>query len=234
VQSCLLVNSEVVEVVGSEERNQRVWSKFLSMRLTLPTEKRDYEEWHRGRREYAVWTIGIQSQSVQSRFDAAKAHIAEFLLRPYRRQTHVTLFVCGFLAEVKRFNDDYAVEELERCLRELKEAEPAPFEIKIGGINSFATAPFLEVFDVSGGLEKVRNVLSGNRSEISEGEYIPHLTLGLYSGHFETKMVVNKMSSFYHDSSITHFVDEIWLATYSARKIAGPLSVKYVVKLGAE
>ena len=222
---------EVVAVVSLEERNQTVWGEFLNLGRTPPTEKRDYVEWHRGRKEYAVWTIGIQSQSVQSRFDAARGHMAEFLFEPYRRQPHVTLFVCGFLTEIKRFQDDYTVEELERCIRELKEAKPAPFEIKIGGINSFGAAPFLEVFDVSGGIERIRNVLSGTRSEIREGDYIPHLTLGLYSDHFNTKMVADTMSSFCPDSLITHSVDEISLTAYSARKIAGPLAVKCVVDL---
>ena len=218
-------------MVNSEERNQTVWNKFLSLPQTLPTEKRDYQEWHRGRKEYAVWMIAIQSQSVQSRFDAARAHMAEFLFTPYQRQAHVTLYVCGFLAEVERFEDDYTVEEMKWSLRELKEARLSPFQIKIGGINSFAAAPFLEVFDVSGGLDRIRNVLLGTRSEIRDGKYTPHLTLGLYSGHFETKMVVKKMSSFSPNSPITYCVDEISLTTYSASKIAGPLAVKYVVDL---
>ncbi len=218
-------------MVDPEVRNQSVWNEFLCLRQTLPTEKRDYEEWHRGRKKYAVWTIGIQSQPVQSRFDAARAHLAEFLFKPYQRQPHVTLFVCGFLAEVERFEDDYTVEDIEYCLRQLREARLSPFKIKIGGINSFAAAPFLEVFDLSGGIERVRNVMSGNRFEIRDGKYIPHLTLGLYSGPFETKTVVKKISSFCPDSPITHFVDKISLTTYSACTIAGPLAVKYVFDL---
>lgn len=222
---------EVIAVVRLEERNQSVWSKFLRLGQTLPTEKRDYEEWHKGRKEYAVWTINIQSRSVQSRFDVARAHIAEFLFEPYQRQPHVTLLVCGFLAENKRYRDDYSVDELERCLRALEESKPEPFEIKIGGINSFGAVPFLEVFDVSGGIEKIRNVLTGIRSDIREEEYVSHLTLGLYSDHFDTRMVAEKMYSFCTDSLITHCVDEISLTTYSARMIAGPFVVKYVIKL---
>lgn len=219
-------------MVDSEARNRRVWTTFQRLGQTLHTENRDYAEWHRGREEYAAWAIGIQSQSVQSRFDAARAHIAAFLLAPYRRQPHVTLFVCGFLAEIERYYDDYTIRELEDCLQALEKAKPEPFQIKIGGINSFASAPFLEVLDVSGGIEKIHDILSGTRSEIREGEYIPHLTLGLYSSNFETKRVAEKMSLFNNDSPITHFVDEISLITYSAQKLAGPLTAKYVVELG--
>ena len=129
-------------MVDSEERNKMVRNEFLNWRRTIPTEKRNYEEWHRNRREYAVWTIGIRSQPVESRFDAARAYLSEFLLEPYRRQAHVTLFVCGFLAEVEQFDDDYAVEKSADHLRELQKAKIAPFEIGIGGISSFAAAPF--------------------------------------------------------------------------------------------
>lgn len=219
-------------MVSSEERHQMVWNEFLSSRRALRTEKRDYKDWHKGRAEYAVWTIGIQNESVRSRFDAAREHLAEFLLEPYRRQAHVTLFVCGFLVEIARFDDDYAFGELEHHLRALQETEIAPFEIKIGGINSFAATPFLEVFDVGGGIRRVRDVLSNTRSEIREEEYIPHLTLGLYSEHFETADVAERISSFDTASPIMCWVDEISLATYSASEIAGPLSVEHKVHLG--
>jgi 2'-5' RNA ligase len=233
VQNCPFVEFEVVTVVNSEERHQMVWNEFLSSGRTLRSEERDYKEWHKGRREYAAWMIDIQSEPVRSRFDAAREHLAEFLLEPYRRQAHVTLFVCGFLVEVPRFDDDYAIEERKYHLRALREAEIAPFEIKVGGINSFAATPFLEVFDVGGGIKRVREVLSSTRCEIRAGEYVPHLTLGLYSGEFEVAGVAERISSFGAVSPITYLVDEISLTTYSAFEIAGPLAAAYGVDLGA-
>ncbi len=218
-------------MVSPEDHNQSVWNEFLQQKQTLPTENRDYKEWHRGRKKFAVWTIDIQSQPVQSRFDAARAHLAEFLFKPYQRQPHITLFVGGFLAEVERFEDDYTFEDIDYCLRQLREAKLSPFQIAIGGINSFAAAPFFEVFDLSGGIERIRNVLSDTRFEIREAKYIPHLTIGLYSGPFQTKTVVEKISSFYPESPISHCVDKISLITYSAYKIAGPLVVEYAFDL---
>ena len=145
----------------------------------------------------------------------------------------MTLFVCGFVADAKRFDDDCTVDELERQLWELKEARLAPFEVEVGGVNSFETAPFLEIFDVAGGIERVRNLLSGTYSEIRQGVYVPHLTLGLYSGCFDTKVLAEKMSSFHPDTRVVHCVDEIRLMSYSAFEITGPLTVKYAVHLGA-
>ncbi len=157
--------------------------------------------------------------------------MAKFLLEPYRRQPHVTLFVCGFLTEIERFDDDYAIGKLKCHLNELQERGIAAFEIKIGGINSFASAPFLEVFDIAAGIKQIRDVLSITHSEIRTGEYVPHLTLGLYSDHFETAEVAQSVSSFGPAFPITHFVNEISLITYSAFEIAGPLEVKYRIAL---
>lgn len=218
-------------LTNDEKRNQIVWNQFLGVKQTLPTENRDYTEWHRGRGAYAVWTIPILSKQIQSRFDAAKAILAKFLLEPYKRQAHMTLFVCGFLADVKRWDDDYPVDELMRHLSELTEAKFRPFKIEVGGVNSFEAAPFLEVFDVSGGIEKIREVFLSGSPEIREDAYIPHLTLGLYGDYFEAKTVAEKISSFPRNQRIEYFVDEIRLMTYSAFEIAGPLTTEYSIHL---
>lgn len=223
--------AERFTLVDSKGDHQTVWNEFLSLRQTLPTEKRVYVEWHRGRKEYAAWTIDLESAPVRSRFTAAREHLAEFLLEPYRRQAHVTLFVCGFLTAVERFDDDYPLESLDRHLEEVRESEIAPFEIEIGGINSFATAPYLEVFDVEGGIERIRNVLSNTHSEIREGVYVPHLTLGLYTDEFDIRLVAERISSFGPAPPIPQFVDRINLSTYSAWEIAGPLTVRRSVDL---
>lgn len=208
---------------SDEIRNQIVWNKFSGEKKTLPTEKRDYKEWHRGRTNYSLWTILVQSQTIQDRFDLAKAHLAEYLLTPYSRQTHVTLFVCGFLADTKRWDDDYPTVTLKHHHSMLSEAGFGPFEIEIGGINSFKAAPFIEVFDVEGGIEKVRSVILADSIESREETYVPHLTLGLYRDYFDTKAVADKISLFRTESRIRYRVDAIRLMSYAAREIAGPL-----------
>jgi len=211
-----------------------VWRQFQGFEETLPTKNRDYEGWHRGRKKYAAWTIDIQDPPLQSRFDVARAHLSDFLLKPYFRQAHVTLFVCGFLTDAERFDDDFSIDRLGRQLWALKEARLAPFEIEIGGIDSFATAPFLEVFDVTGGIEKIRDVLSSTHSEIREAPYVPHVTLGLYKGRFAGMSVAERVSLLSTESRITYWVDEIHLMTYSAFEIAGPLKRHCSIHLGAE
>jgi len=220
-------------LVRSKRHYQTVWNTFQNSARTRRAAKRDYGRWHKGRAEYAAWTIDIQSELVQSRFDVARSHLAGFLLEPYRRQPHVTVFVCGFPGETEQFNDDYTFRRLDRHLQELREAEVAPFEIMIGGINSFTSAPFLEVVDATGGIKRVRAVLSRTHSEVGMGAYVPHVTLGLYADHYETTVVTEKISSFGDVLPIAQSVDQIQLTTYSALEIAGPLAVKYRVNLDA-
>lgn len=61
--------------------------------LTIASEHRDFADWHRGRRQYALWAIDM-------RFDGAivamRKHLAAYLLPGYARQAHITLSVCGF------------------------------------------------------------------------------------------------------------------------------------------
>ncbi len=218
-------------MVNAREYYLQVWRTFVSLEETIPTEKRDYEAWRRGRREYAVWSININSRAVQSRFEAAKAHLSDFLLQPYDRQMHVTLFVCGFLVDDARWDDDYPLSILERHLREVKDQRQGRFQMEIGGINSFATTPFLEVFDPAGGIKNIRRVLSRSHPEIRQMPYVPHLTLGLYAGRFSSQRVAEHMASFPPGPRIAYSVEEVVLSTYSASEVAGPLKQKQRVRL---
>lgn len=208
-----------------------VWNDFLSCEKTLATQNRDYREWHKGRKKFAVWTIEIRNARVWSRFDAANNCLEKWLFAPYQRQAHITLLVCGFLTHSPQLDDDYGIQSLQRHLQNLQQARIAPFEIQIGGLNSFAAAPFLEVFDVRGGLGQIREVLGSSRCEIRARRYVPHLTIGLYAGAYPVGQVAEKISEFPEKSRMTCWVDNITLSTYSAFEIAGPLFSEYKVQL---
>lgn len=210
----------------------RVWTEFLSLDKTLATENRDYGFWHRGRKRFAAWGIDIRNPAVEFRFDKARACMAEFLFEPYLRQPHITLLVCGFLRKTEEFIDDYGSEKLRSHIQDLHQAQIKPFEINIGGLNSFAAAPFLEVIDIEGGLERIRKILGASDYETGPREYVPHLTTGLYAGAFHTKQVAEKISELRRCPLIPHTVDRIKLLTYSAFELAGPLSWEFEINTG--
>jgi len=205
--------------------------QVLQFKHTIPAYPRDYSDWHHGRTTYAVWTIDVDTPHIVKRFYKAQAHLSAYLMKPYRRQPHITAFVCGFLAEKQTFGDDYTHHERMRHIQAIGNAQIAPFELAIGGIDSFATAPYLKVLDPEGDLQRIRNILSETHSEIRMNPYIPHVTLGLYAGSFENGLLVEKTASFQDTPLIRQQVRNIRLSTYSAQEMAGPLAVHDTVTL---
>jgi 2'-5' RNA ligase len=197
---------------------------------TIPSPNRDYPEWHRGRQDYSVWLIELGGMEVSQKVAAAREHLSDLLIKPYQRQPHITVYVCGFVADTPRYDDDYSAEQLEHHAHLLRAEAVKPFTVEIGGLNSFASAPFLEVADLDGGLDRMRALLSTTGKEIGRREYTPHITVGLYSGVFPGSVVFERISSFPKDPcKLT--VDRITFATYHAREIAGALTGRYVVAL---
>jgi 2'-5' RNA ligase len=197
---------------------------------TIPSPVHDHPDWHHGRQDYSVWLVELGGMEVSQKVAAAREHLSPFLLKPYQRQPHITIFVCGFLADTPQYNDDYSAGQLERHAHLLNVSAVKPFTVEIGGLNSFASAPFLEVADPEGGLDRVRSLLSSTGKEIGRSSYTPHITVGLYSGAFPSSRINERISSFPKDPcKLT--VDRITLATYKAREMAGALTYRYAVAL---
>jgi 2'-5' RNA ligase len=190
---------------------------------TIPAENRDFTEWRRGRETYAVWVLPLEEEDVQTRFNAARKHLDGHLLTPYHRQPHITLFVCGFLVDEPQYNDDFTREQVQRQIQTLENARIQSFEVEIGGLSSFASAPFLEVSDREGGIARLREVLSNGAREFRTAPYTPHLTVGLYAGAFPSGEVAERLTVFPADP-IRLKVERIAFATYRAREIAGLLT----------
>lgn len=198
---------------------------------TVPSPDRDYPEWHRGRQRYALWLVRLECDEIRTRIAAAREHLTDLLQRPYCRQPHITLFVCGFPAEAPRWEDDYGEERFRLHEQALRNAAAGSFEVEIGGLDSFASAPFLEVRDHAGGLEAVRKVLAGTSKEIGrESGFVPHVTVGLYTGAFPGRAVRKKLEELPRDPC-TITIDRVTFAHYNARELAGPLTYQHEVLL---
>jgi 2'-5' RNA ligase len=194
---------------------------------TIPSERRDVSEWRRGREAYAVWVLRCdESRAIQEKFAAAREHLDGYLLEPYRRQPHITLLVCGFLVEKPRYDDDVTRAELGAQSQALAEAGVGPFEIEIGGMNSFASAPFLEVRDPCGGIQRLRRVLARGAREFRTAPYVPHLTIGLYSDAFPSRELLARMAAF-AGAPVRGVVERVTFATYRADVFAGKLGYEF-------
>jgi 2'-5' RNA ligase len=199
---------------------------------TIPAEIRDYPEWRRGRKTYAVWVLRLEDKTILEKFNAAREHLSGYLLEPYRRQPHITLFVCGFLVEKPQYNDDFTLTQLQIQIQALEEARIHPFEIEIGGLNSFASAPYLEVSDPDGAITRLRAALSCGAREFRTAPYTSHLTVGLYSSAFPSEEITGRLALFSR-KQIRSRVEQIAFVTYRAQEIAGLLRFEYKFVLNA-
>lgn len=199
---------------------------------TIPASQRDYVEWHHGRRTYGLWLVELGTEEISKKVEAARKHLSDFLLKPYLRQPHISIFICGFPTEVPSFNDDYTTEQLHAHAEMLSKAAIKPFVLEVGGLNSFASAPFLEVRDLEGGIERARAALSTTTQEIGRSSFTftPHVTVGLYSLAFQSRVVAEQLSTF-QSNPIRLFVERLTFATYEAREIAGALTARHAIVL---
>ena len=174
--------------------------------------------------------IELERDEVRRKVEAARKHLSGLLLTSYERQPHITLFVCGFLVHERRWHDDYDKSQFDAHCRLLKESKLEPFPIEIHDLNSFASAPFFKVHDCQGGIEKIRALLSTTEIDIGRDRYSPHVTIGLYSGAFDSRVVMERIRAFAAEPVMLS-VDRITFATYDASDIRGTLVYKHQVAL---
>ncbi len=193
---------------------------------TLALEDRDYPQWHKGRLDYAVWLITADLAPVRERIAQVRAHLAPLLVpdnTPPRRQPHITVFVCGFIAPTVVHDDDFTPTMRAAQRAALAAAAQGGFTLQIGGIDSFDSAVFLRVDDPQGGLAALRRALGQGMREIRQSAYVPHLTVGLYRAAFDTRMVADCLASWRPQPPIALRVECLALARYQAQVLGGAL-----------
>jgi 2'-5' RNA ligase len=198
---------------------------FAAAGLTLANERRDFPEWHLGRPRYALWALDVDVAPVRQRVQAAQRHLAHWLLADYQRQPHITLSLCGFPSDTPRHADDFGLDALRAQLDALQQAQFEPFEIEIGALDSFTSAPYLTVGDAGGHIAALRRCLTGEAGEAGEPGFIytPHVTVGLYADAWPTAAVQARLDSFACAAPLRLRVTGVSLMAYAAREIGGEL-----------
>ena len=205
--------------------------QFSAAGRTLPQEDRDYPEWHQGRAHYGVWLIDADVGAVCEHIEQAQVHLAPLLVH-HQRQPHITLFVCGFMADVVEHGDDFTPAMLAAQQAALQALQLEPFTLEIGAIDSFDSAAFLRVNDPSGGLALLRHALGQSTCEIRQSAYVPHLTVGLYRAAFDTGLVVQRLAALPWCAPVSLRVERIHFARYQAQVLGGPLEIVLSHTLG--
>jgi 2'-5' RNA ligase len=194
------------------------------MRFTLRNERRDFPEWHLGRSHYALWALDLDSAAVRQRVHAAQRHLADYLLEGYCRQPHVTVGLCGFLSAAPEHADDFGPAALQVQLTALRQLPPAPFGLRVGGLDSFSSVPYLGVQADAGALELLRQCLASAGMNATAGHYTPHVTVGLYAGVWPLSELQTQFDRFTDHGELRVPVRGISLVSYAASEIGGPLT----------
>jgi 2'-5' RNA ligase len=198
-------------------------SEIAAGGLTIRNVRRDFPEWHLGRSRYALWALDVDVAPVRQRMQAAQSHLAGLLLDGYHRQPHITLSLCGFPSDAPRHADDFGAEALRAQLDALRQARPGPFEIDIGALASFTSAPYLSVHDEGGHIAALRRCLASGDVSALDGAYTPHVTVGLYADAWPLSAVQARLESFACDGPLRLCVAGVSLMAYAAGEIGGPL-----------
>lgn len=221
----------------------QVYRTFLDARFTLPSLPGEYPDWHKGREHYYCWAVSVDSHEISSRWRAAQQHYAYYLREDYHQQLHITVAVCGFWQPndlTFAHNDDFTPDKLNLQLEQLKAlindmgARNYPedlWSLNVGGVNSFASAPFLEVWDDHGTLAALRQALLPNGDDFRTEAYCPHMTLGLYRDRFETAAVAADFTSAIDTMPLKLNMTSLDLLSYNARSVTSPLRLERRIQL---
>ena len=194
--------------------------------LTLRNEQRDFPEWHLGRPHYALWALDVDVPALRQRVAAADGHLSGLLLADYCRQPHVTLSLCGFPSACPQQADDFGAAALAAQLAALRRAQPRPFDIEVGALASFASAPYLAVQDAGGQIAALRECLAGGSLNDSCGTYTPHVTVGLYADAWPMSQVQARLASFAGREALHLRISGISLLSYASAHIGGALACR--------
>lgn len=197
---------------------------FFEGNLTQASECRDFVEWHLGRAPYLFWALDLDMPAVRQRIDRAATHLSGLLLDVYRRQPHLTLDVCGFPSAQPHHADDFASQLLLAQFEALRASRLPCFEIDIGALASFPSAPYLKVGDGGNCLAAIRQCLAVEGASRLTGDYTPHVTVGLYADAWPAAVVHSRLAGFAAGEPLSCRIEQISLMSYAPSEIGGALS----------
>ena len=192
--------------------------------FTVRNVRRDFVEWHLGRPAYVLWALDFDTTVVLPRVQAAQAQLADLLLDGYCRQPHITLSLCGFPSDSPVHADDFGPELIPAQAQAMRQLGLAPFEIEIGGLDTFTSVPYFTVHDASGQLAALRACLTTRGAQAVSGDYVPHVTVGLYANAWSLAAVQTRLKRCVLPKPVRVPVRGISLLSYQAADIGGALS----------
>lgn len=197
--------------------------EFIKNKLTCKNENRDFVEWHKGRERYAIWAIEVKDEEWIRYLLNARDCLDEYLLQGQHRVAHITLFACGFYEENEKL--------IEAQISSLKKEGLKSFTLGLSELDSFLSAPYFSISDVSNSLSCMRELLANHKLEDGSGGYTPHMTVGLYDEAYSTVLLAEKIKTYERVTVSDIIVNKISLMTFETNDIFSPLCTEFELNL---
>lgn len=191
-----------------------------SLATTHPCQHANFVGWHLGRPHYTVWLIMADTPPIRDAVHTARQALDDYLLPAYHRQPHITLGVRGFPQRYHQDRHSYTAAMFEHDIAILRGMQTVPFEIKLGAVASFNTAPYLTLTAGQETVHALHRELTKPGGDVEP--FIPHITLGFYRRAIPLYRIESQASQLALPEcqlAITH----IELAAYDSTDTAGRL-----------
>lgn len=208
-------------------KHQQRWESFLRVPVRQGLSADQVAQWAAGRPAYAVWLALIDDESVLARVAEVAQALAPWCLPGYLRQPHITIAAAGFPTDLPVGDEDYGVTSFTENVASLQALAMPAFDIQVGGANSFGTAPYLEVYDVTEGLRTLQGQLCAWTRAGKSMCYLPHITVGMYQDDTAFAPVHAALTPWRELPALTLPVRELTLAVYAPAHLDGGLLPVY-------
>ena len=108
----------------------------------------------------------------------------------------------------------------------LRKENFSSFQLKIGSVDSFSSALFVQIQDTENILSQIRQKLGLVSNEIAALDYCPHITLGLYKETYNSDLILHKISELsvqYKHAEFELKIEHLTFGYYQAQALQGKL-----------
>lgn len=178
---------------------RRLWTAFGYYPSTADG-RHDTPEWHDAPGAFAICLIRVPASLLQPSLDEIRARLGEFpgvRLHP-DHFLHITLQELGFTAANPQRPEEITAARIEEFVTAASAAlaSAVPFDVRLGGANSFQDAPFLDVHD-RGQCSRMHARLRELAAVPTQPRYayLPHTTIGHYTAEMPTPPLQEAISA---------------------------------------
>lgn len=219
-----------------DEAYRRIW-QHLRQVSEVADGRHDSEEWRRHDGEFVMCCLRVPEEAMSPALDEVRDALRQF---PYARIhpasfLHVPVQELGFLVTQPQRRSDIDQTWLDEFIAqsEMPISEFSPFEISLGGVNSFVDAAFLDVHD-NGWLSRIQTRLLDfvKIPPSTRYAYLPAVTIAHYTETAPIGSLVAALTP-WRDQIFGHFrVESIDVVKLQTGVAYPELEVIHQIRLG--